>query len=162
MSGETILKKDTVYLRKSLLKMIKGDLVLTSKELFFIHKKGFIKKADEKLVSINIADIINVQPSKPFSGYGLDRLEILYRSNSKEIKVKFDHTSIYGWAAGRLNAGQPLYFADWARVIDDLRFSKNQSNSNGLTDLEQLAKLKMMGVITEDEFKAKKKQILGI
>ena len=31
-----------------------------------------------------------------------------------------------------------------------------------MTRLEQLAQLKAQGIITEDEFQAKKKQILGI
>lgn len=40
--------------------------------------------------------------------------------------------------------------------------SEKQVVNNGLSDLEKLAELKEKGIITEDEFNAKKKSILGL
>jgi hypothetical protein len=39
---------------------------------------------------------------------------------------------------------------------------KNDKTSLSINDLEKLAKLKDEGIITEEEFQAKKRQILGI
>jgi len=45
---------------------------------------------------------------------------------------------------------------------NDSMSEKTSNNSIGLKDLEKLAELKDMGIITEDEFNSKKKAILGI
>lgn len=47
--------------------------------------------------------------------------------------------------------------------IDDIHSqATSPSSSSSLSDLEKLAELKDKGIITEEEFQAKKKQILGI
>jgi Short C-terminal domain len=45
---------------------------------------------------------------------------------------------------------------------DNIALKKIQTQSGNLNDLEKLAELKGKGIISEDEFAAKKKQILGL
>jgi hypothetical protein len=61
------------------------------------------------------------------------------------------------------NASQSEDFKYFKKMIEDKiqEFSKPESRSS-LEDLEKLAELKEKGIITEEEFNAKKKQILGL
>jgi len=47
-------------------------------------------------------------------------------------------------------------------MVEELQREKSKNESNNLNDLEKLADLKDKGIITEEEFYAKKKQILGL
>ncbi len=160
MSTDKILKKDALLYRKSALNVMKGNLILTQKELYFTYMKGLIKKTEETAITIAVTDIINVKSLKPFGGYGIDRLEITHTAGGKETKTTFEHQSIYGYAIGAINAAQKAYFDDWAVMIEDLR--KGKSQSGGLDELEKLAQLKDKGIITKEEFEAKKKQLLNL
>ncbi len=40
--------------------------------------------------------------------------------------------------------------------------TSNSSGGNSLDDLEKLAELRKKGILTEEEFQAKKRQILGL
>ncbi|MFW5890954.1 MAG: SHOCT domain-containing protein, partial [bacterium] len=46
--------------------------------------------------------------------------------------------------------------------LDNIQKQVKQPQSSGINDLEKLAKLKEKGIITEEEFNAKKKQILDL
>ena len=53
----------------------------------------------------------------------------------------------------------------WAEKAQEFIMNEalgNKDNSSGVGDLEKLDELRKKGVITEDEFKAKKKQLLGL
>ena len=52
---------------------------------------------------------------------------------------------------------------DWEAIEDRMVSSQEGTpKSSGLDDLEKLANLHEKGIITEEEFNAKKKQILGL
>ena len=91
---------------------------------------------------------------------GIEHLEILYRVNGKEDKATFENQTLTGLIVGGISRAESLYFADWQKTIEDLRNGNGQTSD--LDDLEKLSGLKDKGIITEDEFKAKKKQLLGL
>ena len=66
-----------------------------------------------------------------------------------------------GIAMGNLLQLREPYFRSWESAIQDARLAKNTVNSD-LDDLEKLADLQKKGVITEEEFTQKKKQLLGL
>lgn len=53
-------------------------------------------------------------------------------------------------------------FEEAKKIIEEKISSQTTSQNNGLDQLEQLAALKEKGIITEEEFTEKKKQILGL
>jgi hypothetical protein len=62
------------------------------------------------------------------------------------------------------NQKQQPSFIKIKEAIEEKMVSGNKptAKSSGLDDLEKLAELKEKGIITEEEFNAKKKQILGL
>lgn len=161
MSTERVIKKEELMLRKSAFTKLAGNLILTPKSLTYIQVKGVFNKTEEKILEIPISSIVNVKAVKAYAG-GTEHLHITYTEGGKELKVTFEHVSVSAaftmGAASRLEA---MYLADWVKAIEDLRGGKNSSN-NGLDDLEKLAELKSKGIITQEEFEAKKKSILGL
>jgi hypothetical protein len=151
MINGKILKKETVMLNKSVISKVKGDLVLTPSELSFHIKKGLINKTEEMYLSIPISSIINVKAAKAFS-YGVEHLKITYLVNGKEVKSTFEHQTMVGLAIGAFSRAEPLYFTDWANMIEALRMNEEKSNDNGLDELEKLAELKKKGIIYNSVF----------
>ncbi len=49
-----------------------------------------------------------------------------------------------------------------AQMLQNRSLTSNEPKKTDLSDLEKLAELRDKGIITEEEFKAKKKQILGL
>lgn len=153
--SEIILKKeDNLTYKTSILSANKGSLVLTTTELYFLLK-------DKKMFSIPVKDIVNVVAQKGI-GNGIDHLYISYRDGGKDVKIKIEHFAFWsGMAIGNLSQIKEAYFKAWEQLIEDTRLGKNK-NLNDLNDLEKIADLKNKGIISEEEFSAKKKQILGI
>lgn len=61
------------------------------------------------------------------------------------------------------NTSQSEDFKNFKKMIEDKIQELSKPESGGsLEDLEKLAELKVKGIITEEEFTAKKKKILGI
>jgi len=58
--------------------------------------------------------------------------------------------------------GQNKNFEEAKRLIEEKINNASVSENNNLNELEKLAELKEKGIITEEEFNAKKKQILGL
>lgn len=160
MTDEKIIKKEEVNYKQSAFSTKKGFIVLTGSRFYFAQTKGILKKHEEILFEIPIADILNAKAEKDF-GYGIDNFIVLYQENGKEKKVKFQHVSFGGAIAGSVSRAGALYFGEWERLINDLKNQPSQSKSN-LDDLEKLNELKQKGIITQEEFEIKKKQILGL
>jgi Short C-terminal domain len=132
----------------------RGTLVLTSKELYFLAGKS-------RAFSSSVNDIVSVNAKKGL-GNGIDHLFITFTENGKEQKIKITHQAFWqGAAMGNLSQLREPYFKSWEAAIESARFGRNESHSD-LDDLEKLADLKSKGVITEEEFQAKKKQLLGL
>ncbi|MCX6724336.1 MAG: SHOCT domain-containing protein [Candidatus Staskawiczbacteria bacterium] len=133
----------------------KGALVLTNKELYFIEKNN-------KIVSVPLDNIISVNTQKGLTN-GVELFFITYKNNDKEEKAKIIH---YGFvnslSLGSLSRLKESYFSSWEKIINDWRFSNNEKSSSNLDELEKLANLKEKGIITEEEFNQKKKQLLKI
>ena len=47
-------------------------------------------------------------------------------------------------------------------ILDEVKINKNPSTNDSLNELEKLAELKDKGIISENDFETKKKQILGL
>ena len=150
----TIKKEDKLTYKGGFLKTKRGSLVLTPTELFFLS-------GNEKVFSILTKDIINVRAQKGI-GNGIDHLYIVYKDEQKDKEAKIEHFSFWdGAAIGNLSRLKDPYFKLWEKTIEDVRLGKKEVVDN-FSDLEKLAELKQKGIISEEEFSAKKKQILGI
>ncbi len=154
MSEQTIKKESGLTFKKGFLNSFRGSLVLTSSELYFESK-------DKKVFSVLISDIENSRAKKGI-GNGLDYLVIEYKEDGKSKKTEFEHMAfVSGLAMGNMSQLRETYFKSWETIIEETRMGKNKKAS-GLDDIEKLADLKAKGHITEAEYEAKKKQILGL
>ena len=155
MDEPIIKKEDKLRYRGGFMNKPYGTLTLTAVTLSFQSGK-------KMLFAIPVKKIVSVNTKKGLGG-GSDCLVIFYRDDEKEKQVAVEHFyAALGVALGGLAQLGPAYFASWELAINNARFGKTQANSGGIDDLEKLAELKQKGIITEEEFIAKKKQILGI
>jgi hypothetical protein len=155
MEEPIIKKEDKLQYRGGFMNKPFGTLTLTATTLLFQSGK-------KTIFVIPVKEIVSVNTKKGLGG-GSDRLIVFYREDEKEKQVTIEHFyAMLGVALGGLAQLGPTYFASWELAINNARFGKMQANSGGIDDLEKLAELKQKGVITEEEFTAKKKQILGI
>jgi hypothetical protein len=154
MNEEKIIKKEDKLDCKSGLFGKRGSLILTTSELYFLSGKN-------KVFTTQLKNIVSVNAKKGL-GNGVDYLFIIFNDNGKEKKMKIQHLAfVAGIALGNLSQLRELYFRSWETAIEDARFDRNTSQNN-FNDLEKLADLKTKRIITEEEFDAKKKQILGL
>jgi hypothetical protein len=130
--NQVLKKEDKLRYKGGFFKNKKGSLVLTTSELYFLAK-------DKKIFSI----------------------PVLYNQDGKEKKVKIEHFSFLSSGMG-LASRITLYFTSWEQIINDTRFGRNSHSAGALDNLEKLAELRQKGVITDEEFTAKKKQLLGL
>jgi len=155
MSEEKIIKKEDKLTCKVGFFWKKGSLVLTASELYFESKKN-------KLFSAPLKDVVSANPKKGI-GNGIDQMILHINENSKERKITIQHMAFWsGVAMGNLSQLGQMYFKSWEEAINDARFGRSTGGQSGLNDLEKLADLKTKGIITEEEFTAKKKQLLGL
>lgn len=156
---EQIIKKDECLYRKSAVTKVKGNLVLTHSKLCFYKKK--LLGGESLIIEIPIKSIVSTNAKKAF-GYGIEHLIVLYKTDKKEERVTFEKISVASWVGGGLSRLENLWFSEWVKLIDDLRFGKMSQNRSSVDDLEKLAKLKEKGIITEEEFKKKKSKLLEL
>lgn len=152
---EQILKKeDKLRFKGGFLKNKMGSLVLTPTNLYFVTKKG------TRVFDVSVKNIQSVNCKKGFSS--VDQLFVICQENEKETTLRIEHVgSVNILTLGPL-ARLSMYFSSWEQMINDARFGRSGTSGDGFNDLEKLAELKSKGVITEEEFAAKKKQLLGI
>jgi hypothetical protein len=152
---EQILKKeDKLTYLGGIFKQFRGSLVLTTTSIYFLSKK-------KKVFDIPLKDIISANPQKGL-GNGVDFLFILYNEAGIEKRVKIQHFSFMTGASIGTISRLAIYFNSWEQIINDARMGRKTQSDSGLNDLEKLSELKEKGVITEEEFSLKKKQLLGI
>ena len=159
--GQTILKKEDGLLLETksgfLPIRVPGSLILTPEELMFTAKSG-----GKRLFSAEVKNILNAG-SEPFNK-GFHSLTILYRDGEAERTAKILHHPGYTaiLASGMLERAREAYFSSWQQIIDEVRLGRRGSVFNDIDDLEKLAELHGKGILTDEEFAAKKKQLLGI
>lgn len=158
MSEEKIIKKELL----SSTGLLPGDLILTPKRLYFEYNAGFFKQKLKNLFNIPIDNIINVEASKNhLSSFYV--LKIRYQDNGLEKEVKCSKSGWDPFKGRNAFKIEENLFNGWVKAIEEVRSGKYKQNAvSKLNELEKLAELKEKGVITEDEFKKKKKQILGL
>ena len=155
MTDQLIKKESGLTYRKSLFSEKKGSLALTPTELYFETKNG-------KQFSVLLKDVINSRAKNGF-GNGVDHLIVSYKKDGKETTVKFEHRALWAGAAiGALSQLKEPYFKSWEATIEDARLGKTKGADSGFDAIEKLSNLRDKGVITEEEFAAKKKQMLGL
>ena len=154
MDEERIIKKEDKLKCNVGLFGKNGSLVLTATELYFLA-------GGNRALSISLKDLVSANAKKGL-GNGVDHLFLIFNENGKEKKVKVTHFAFWqGVAMGNMTQLREPYFKSWEAAINDVRFGRNVGQNN-FNDLEKLADLKTKGVITEEEFRAKKKQLLGL
>jgi hypothetical protein len=110
-----------------------------------------IKWNEKEITLSHIASIQLKEADETSSGYLKFTLSVPTSDGQSETGVTFSKTQQKAFESVKLSIEQAK--ADAAKAL---------ITSAGLNDLEKLADLKAKGIITEEEFKAKKKQILGI
>ncbi len=156
-NNQNVLKKESglTYYRGGIMPT-GGTLVLTDTELSF---KVRFKKENE--FSIPIKKIQSINCKKGF-GTGSENMFIVYEQDGQEKKIKIKHSSFTSMVTvGNLSRLGAFYFSSWEQAINDARRG-NKSQKSDLDELSKLAELKDKNIITEEEFTAKKKMILGL
>lgn len=154
MSDEKILKKEDKLDYKSGLFGKRGSLVLTTTGLYF-------QSGEDKPLSVPLGNLISVNAKKGL-GNGVDYLFLIYSKDEKEKEARIQHLAFWaGMAMGNLSQLREPYFKSWEQAIENARYGRGETRSD-LDDLEKLAILKEKGIITEEEFSQKKKQMLGL
>lgn len=153
MAEEQILKKEDNLIQHNGFwhKAHRGSLVLTRSDVYFLSKKR-----NQELLRVPLSNIVSVNTEKmDFK----DNLFIVYRDGNTERRTKFVHNDRRQLIFA---AASPSHFLSWEQAINDARFGRFAGHASGVDDLEKLAALKDKGVLTDEEFSAKKKQLLGL
>ena len=124
---------------------------------------GFISQGHKGEKEIDLSQISAVQFKKPGLGtVGYIQFSFLGGSETKggiRDAVKDENTILF--KGGKVEAD----FVKAKQLIDTYRArlrGEGAATRGGLDDLEHLAQLRDRGIITEEDFAAKKKQILGL
>lgn len=132
-----------------------------------IKRQGFVSKIShglkgDKSILINRISSVQFKKAGTFTnGYIQFAFSGSDESKSGIIDATKDENTVM------FNKKQQPDFIKIKKKVDELMSQPKQStsgnsNNSDLNDLEKLAELKDKGIITEEEFAAKKKQILGI
>ncbi len=109
--------------------------------------------------SIPYSSIVAVQLKKAGLTAGYIQLTLTGGSEAKGglFQAASDENSINFYPLGKNNE----LFAEAKKAIEE-KIHRTTSTTSGADELEKYASLKEKGIITEEEFQAKKKQILGL
>ena len=143
-----------------------GQLTVTPTKIIISRKGaiGFISQGHKGEKEIDLSQISAVQFKKPGLGtVGYIQFSFLGGGETKggiRDAVRDENTILF--KGGKVEAD----FVKAKELIDTyrsrLRGEGSAGGSVGLGDLEHLAQLRDRGILTEEEFTAKKKQILGL
>jgi len=167
MEANDILKNGT-YVGKSLLfpkksiKVIIDNLMLNEQILIVTSCNRGSKPGALAVTNRRVIFGTKVLFTSEIKDFDIKKItSINYKSdltNKLIIRGSFDGIEI---SSIEKNAGQQI--VNKIKEIQDSEDpTNNQVTTNGLGDLEKLAELKDKGILTEEEFNAKKKSILGI
>lgn len=144
-------------------KGIGGEVTVTQTSVI-INRKGFFALMQNLRGSkeISISNITAVQFKKPGLTNGF--IQFSFSGSSEKsggsFKAASDENSVV--FSGK-HLSQFEYVRDLVNYLRNQPVNPAQPANNGsISDLEKLAELKERGIITEDEFAAKKQQILGL
>ena len=122
--------------------------------LAFMSGKGF--KGDKEIF---IKDISSIQFKK--AGFTTNGYIQFAFYGGQETKggiwnaTKDENTIMF-------NSSHQKEFEEIKSMIDEMKARPEGERKSGLDDLEKLAELKQKGIITQEEFDKKKKEILGV
>lgn len=155
MAEEQVLKKEDglKYIRSGFRKTKWGTLTLTKHDICFVSNKG------EEMLRVPLSNIVSVNTSKSDRA---DFLFVIYKDGNNESRARLAHIKTGLGSMTIFPDGSANHFASWEQFINDARFGRSAGNSSALDDLERLAALKERGILTDDEFAAKKKELLGL
>ncbi|MDD4332555.1 MAG: SHOCT domain-containing protein [Patescibacteria group bacterium] len=157
MQDEKIIKKESnlIYDNGKLFGKKKGSLVLTQNEIYFLC-------LSKKIFNIPLKNITNVRAKKGVMA-GYDFLDISYNEEGKNRTKTIERRSyVNGLVLGHLDKIAEPFFRSWEKIIEDARLGKDNKSGSNYDEIEKLADMKNRGIITEEEFQTKKKQLLGI
>ncbi|MDD3607284.1 MAG: SHOCT domain-containing protein [Candidatus Moranbacteria bacterium] len=170
--GEKILKKSLQDDERVLVKL-QGSfgeaLVLTDKRLYIV-KWGFMagNTFGGRCNAFEFRSITSVEFKKSLLTGSVEILTPATQNTQKSFWSSNNSTP----KADNIVSMQRDKFDIFAEAVKIIRNKISESHTGGITssinpgadytDLEKLAELKEKGIITEEEFQAKKKQILGI
>lgn len=153
--SEPILKAKGV---NGQLELYPTKVIIKRKGAMGVLSHGF--KGDKSILIKQISSIQFKQANPVFNGYiqfaflgGVEAKGGLFQAGKDENTVNFSvfHKDDFTAIKEKLEEMMEAAHAD-----------QGQSSNSSISDLEKLAELKEKGIITEEEFNAKKKQILGI
>ena len=139
-----------------------GTVVLTDRAIIikrgakgFLLGGGFLR--GDKTIPYSSIVAVQLKKAGLFAGYiqftlagGSEAKGGLFQSAKDENSVHFHN-----------RGNQNEKFAECKRIIEE-RLGRSGNVPNSLDEIAKLADLKSKGIITEDEFQQKKKQLLGI
>lgn len=138
--------------------LVLGDSTVTIKR----GLKGFVLsgmslRGDK---TIPYSRIVAVQLKKAGMLAGYIQLTLMGGSEAKGglFQSATDENSINFHAYGKNNE----LFAEAKKLIEERIGAGENNKSSNIDDLEKLSELKIKGIISEEEFNQKKKQILGL
>ncbi|MFD1885566.1 PH domain-containing protein [Paenibacillus wenxiniae] len=118
-----------------------GVLIATPDRIFFYGKRTFGYDSE----SFPFSNISSVE-----TGKGLMGKTVTFFASGNKVSMKY------------INEGDYDQFIQIAQSKIGKKSSNAESVNDPIEQLKRLAELKESGIITEDEFAAKKKQVLGI
>lgn len=143
-----------------------GTLILTDTGVIIKRgAKGFLLGGGmlrgDKTIPYSSIVVVQLKKAGMTAGYiqltlkgGSEAKSGLFQSTTDENSINFH--SAFGGNNNEL-------FAEAKKLIEEKINAVNSTAKNsGLDDLEKLAALKEKGIISEEEFQAKKKQLLGL
>ena len=145
-----------------------GTLILTENSLI-IKRSGFLSKmqfgSSDKEIPLRSITALQFKETSMWSNLGY--IQIIYKGSiEKQVRILNGASSDENTILFKKN--QEKAFQEIKTKVNNIisnGFSSANNSSNqtsDLNDLEKLAELKTKGIITEEEFALKKKQILGI
>ena len=158
------INKEDLILKKA--KGIGGDLELLKNKIRIKRKGGMAFllhgiKGDKEIFLNQISSIQLKKAGFAFNGYiqfaflgGREAKGGLFQATSDENTIMFTKDNQQDFIE--------IKNAIEKQIFQLQNQNKNDKTSVGINDLEKLAKLRDEGIITEEEFQAKKRQILGI
>jgi RNase P subunit RPR2 len=117
--------------------------------LDLFQEKITIKRQDQDISLLQISSVQLKEAGDSTNGFLKFELSNMTETGQTESIILF-------------NKQQQKTFEAIKQVIDGMMLKNGVTKANSIQDLEKLADLKTKGIITEEEFKAKKKQILGL
>lgn len=149
--------ENLVYYMEDVISGQKGVLIVTNQRMLFATKPRFVKEYGITY-GINLEQLTSVSVGQRVVGI-LDKLAILEQSGRRVEFIKQDINSLIP-VINEAISERKNYLS--YPSIPPVSAEPPKQFSSSIDDIKKLAELKDMGIITEEEFQAKKKQLLGI